>query len=217
MSTCLSPERGGLVWRVAFRHSPLVNVYSEPHGRRGMALAGPVDMTRQNHLLGCFKTVQGARLAADRLEEEGVPKEALGILLSPEAREHLAIASKHTKLADGAAAGGVTGGVLGAIVAGVTTVAAIAAPGVGVLAAGPLVAMLAGAGVGAAAGGTVGGLIGLGLSETELTRVSDIITDKGVVVTVSSEDRKVLKTAHRVLDEMGAVLVRTGEGQVAQV
>jgi hypothetical protein len=174
-------------------------------------------MAEQQHLLGCFKTVQGARLAADRLVDEGIPQERLGVLIAPDAREHLGIMHKHSKAADGAATGGIAGGVLGAVVAGLTTVAAVAAPGVGLLAAGPLVAMLAGAGVGAAAGGTVGGLIGLGLSETELTRVSEIITDKGVVVTVSTDDKQTLKTAHRILEEMGALMVKRGEGQVAHI
>lgn len=174
-------------------------------------------MNRAHHVLGSFKTIQGARLAADRLVEEGVPEDRLGLLISPEAREHLAIARTHSKAGDGAATGGITGGALGALVMGVTTVAAVAAPGVGILAAGPIVAMLTGAGLGAVAGGTVGGLIGLGLPETELVRVSDVITNKGVVVTVTSDDKKVLHTAERVLDEMGALTVRSGEGQVAHI
>ena len=38
-------------------------------------------MTRPHHVLGSFKTIQGARLAADRLVEEGVPQDRLGVLI----------------------------------------------------------------------------------------------------------------------------------------
>jgi hypothetical protein len=174
-------------------------------------------MSKHNTVFGCFKTVEGARVAIDRLVAEGIPQDRLGMLVSSDARKHLATLNTHTKAAEGAATGGLAGGALGALAAGLTTVAAVVAPGVGLLAAGPIVAMLAGAGAGAAAGGTIGALIGFTVPETEVERVSDIVRGDGVVVTVSTDDREHRETAKRVLDGAGALVVKSRDGDFAHL
>lgn len=169
------------------------------------------------HVFGAFKTIQGADVAADRLIGEGVPRESVGILMTDQARDQLATVKKHTKAAEGAATGGIAGGVLGGIVAGLTTVAAVAMPGVGLLAAGPIVAALAGAGVGAAAGGTVGGLVGLGMSEHEVKYYGDILKSEGVLVTVTTTDKATRDLAKKILNEAGAVSIKSDKGATAHL
>jgi hypothetical protein len=93
----------------------------------------------------------------------------------------------NTKAAEGAATGGVIGGTIGAIAAGLVAVGALAIPGVGLLAAGPLVAALAGAGAGAAVGGLTGGLIGLGFPEHEAKLYSERIAKGAILVGVRAE------------------------------
>ena len=171
----------------------------------------------QMHVVGAFKTVQGAQLAADRLINEGIPREAVGVVMSDKARQRLATVETHTKGAEGVATGGVTGGVLGGIVAGLTTVAAVALPGVGVLAAGPIVSILAGAGAGAAAGGALGGLVGLGMSEHEVKYYGDVLKSEGVLVTVTTADKQMQKHSRKVLDDAGAIAVQTTKGAMAQL
>src|SRR5689334_16995449 len=86
------------------------------------------------------------------------------------AGKHFGVKEK-TKGPEGAVAGGAIGATLGAIAAGLVAVGSIAVPGIGLLAAGPIVAALAGAGAGGAAGGMLGGLIGLTRPEHEATLV----------------------------------------------
>jgi hypothetical protein len=77
-----------------------------------------------------------------------------------------------SKAAEGAGIGGAIGGAVGAILAAFTSTAAIAIPGVGLIAAGPIAAGLAGAGAGGLAGTIVGALVGAGIPE-ERARLHD--------------------------------------------
>lgn len=89
--------------------------------------------------------------------------------------------------ATGAALGAVAGGG-GALLA---SLGLLAIPGIGpVFAAGPLAALITGAGVGAAAGGLVGGLVGLGVAEEEAHAFAEAVRRGGALVTarVPSEE-----------------------------
>jgi hypothetical protein len=174
-------------------------------------------MSQARHVFAGFKTGQGARHAASRLEAEGIPREQISVMMSDDARRHFATVEHHTRAAEGAAAGGVLGGVLGSLIAGLTTIAAVAAPGIGLIAAGPIVALLAGAGAGAAAGGTLGGLIGLGLSEHELKHYSDIVAAEGVLVIVTTQDKATSERARRILDGSGAITLKSVRGETAHL
>src|SRR6187200_2044572 len=75
---------------------------------------------------------------------------------------------QHTKAPEGAATGAVTGGVLGGIGGWLVGIGAIALAPLGPLvAAGPIMAALAGAAAGATAGGITGLLVGYGMPEYE--------------------------------------------------
>jgi hypothetical protein len=174
-------------------------------------------MSKTMHVLGGFRTLEGARLAVDRLATEGVPRASIGILMSQDARQHFGTVEDHTKAAEGAAAGGIAGGVIGALLAGLTAVATIAAPGLGLLAAGPLVAMFAGAGAGAAAGGAVGGLIGLGMTEHEVKFYERLLKENGVLVTISTQSKEAVSLAKRILSQSGALAIETDAGRLAHL
>lgn len=78
---------------------------------------------------------------------------------------------KNTKAPEGAATGGVAGGITGGVLGWLTGIGALAIPGVGpFVAAGPIVAALAGAGAVGALGGIIGGLVGMGIPEYEAKR-----------------------------------------------
>lgn len=82
--------------------------------------------------------------------------------------------------ATGAAVGAVAGGG-GALLA---SLGLLTIPGIGpVLAAGPIVALIAGAGVGAAAGGLVGGLVGFGVPGEEAHAFAEAVRRGGALVT----------------------------------
>jgi len=71
---------------------------------------------------------------------------------------------QHTKAPEGAAAGAGGGVVIGGALGWLAGIGTLVIPGVGpFIAAGPIMAALAGAGAGAAAGGLTGALIGMGM------------------------------------------------------
>lgn len=141
-------------------------------------------MSDRKLVTGLFKDPSKAAAAVNDLSDRGVPTGTISAIVSePAAQEAFAIES-HSKVGEGAAIGAGTGGALGALIAGFTAVGALATTGVGLLAAGPIVAALAGAGAGAAAGGVVGGLIGLGIPENEIKRYEEHLEEGAVLLTV---------------------------------
>lgn len=77
--------------------------------------------------------------------------------------------------------------------------------GVGpLLAAGPIVAALAGAGVGSAIGGVAGALIGMGLPEIEAKRYEEEIKRGRILVSVHCESVHMAQNARKVLEDSGA-------------
>jgi uncharacterized membrane protein len=83
----------------------------------------------------------------------------------------------------------------------------LAVPGIGLVAAGPILATLAGLGAGAAAGGLTGALIGLGIPEHEAKFFNEEIERGGILVGVyTHEDRA--GQARKIMDAAGAERVK---------
>jgi hypothetical protein len=169
------------------------------------------------HVFGGFKTDHGAQYAAEKLSEAGVAREAIGLLMSERARKRIMTIEKHNRAPEGVAAGGVAGGALGALLAGLTAIAAVVVPGVGLLAAGPLVSLFAGVGAGATAGGFVGGIIGLGIHDHEAKLYDEILKDDGVLVAISTRDKATRDLAAKVLEDCGAIRITTATGPTARI
>lgn len=96
---------------------------------------------------------------------------------------------KATKAPEGVAAGAGTGGVLGGALGWLAVLGAVTVPGVGpLLAAGPVVAALAGVGARGALGALTGSLIGLGMPEYEAKRFEGRIRKGGILLSVHCDD-----------------------------
>jgi hypothetical protein len=80
----------------------------------------------------------------------------------------------------------VVGGAVGAVLAGLLAVGTVTIPGVGLLAAGPLAAILAGAGAGGVAGGLLGGLVNAGIPEDVAPYYEWGLTQGAIVVAVAA-------------------------------
>lgn len=77
-------------------------------------------------------------------------------------------------------------------------------PGVGpLIAAGPIVAALAGVGVGGAVGGIAGALIGMGIPEYEAKRYEGRVKDGGILLSVHCDDRNWTAKAKQILERTG--------------
>jgi hypothetical protein len=112
-----------------------------------------------------------------------------------------------TKAPEGAATGGTIGGVIGAVAAGLVATGVLVVPGLALLAAGPIVATLAGLGAGAAAGGVTGALIGLGIPEHEARFFNEQLEHGGILVGVYSHSDRA-NEARKILEASGADKVK---------
>ncbi len=173
-------------------------------------------MSSNKITMGAFRTISQARSAVFDLEIAGVTPTNISIVMHDSDKENFARLDKNTKAPEGAATGGAAGMAVGALAAGLTAVAGIAIPGVGLFAAGPLVAALAGAGAGGAAGGAVGGLLGLGITEHEAKFHTSVLKEGGAIVAVSTDDKDELKKAQDVLNKL-SVKSETAKGKAAYV
>jgi hypothetical protein len=112
---------------------------------------------------------------------------------------------KNTKAPEGATTGAGTGALLGGGLGWLVGIGALAIPGVGpFIAAGPIVAALAGVGVGGAVGGLTGALIGMGIPEYEAKRYEGRVKDGGILLSVHSDDSEWTKKAKEILERTGA-------------
>ncbi len=141
-------------------------------------------------VMGLFVETADAERALGGLMAAGFRREEISALAADRrAQAELGI-EKHSKVGAGAAIGAGFGGAVGALLAGFTAIGAITTGGVALVAAGPLVAALAGAGAGAAAGGVVGGLTGLGIPEHEVKFYRESLEKGAVLIGVRCENER---------------------------
>src|SRR5712675_938230 len=123
---------------------------------------------------------------------------------------------QHTKAPEGAATGGVSGAVLGGALGWMVGIGSLAIPGLGpFIAAGPIMAALAGAAGGAAAGGLTGALIGMGIPEYEAKRYEGKVKGGNILLSVHTEDSEERDRAKKIFEAGGAEDISyTGEASV---
>jgi hypothetical protein len=165
-------------------------------------------------VFGIYSTRVAAEDAADALVKEGFQVSDISVLL-PESLggpKHMGT-EKATKAPEGAAAGVTTGGVIGGTLGLLAGVGLLAIPGLGpFIAAGPIMAGLAGLGVGGAVGGVTGALIGAGIPEFEAKRYEGRLQKGGILLSVHCDTAEEIKRAKEVLKATGGEVVSsTGE------
>ena len=119
----------------------------------------------------------------------------------------------NTKAPEGFTTGASTGAAIGGVLGWLVGIGALAIPGIGpIVAAGPVVAALAGAGAAGATGGLVGGLIGAGIPEIEAKRYAGRIREGAYLISVHCDDSKWAKRAEEILEATGGRdVVKTSE------
>src|SRR5664279_836375 len=123
---------------------------------------------------------------------------------------------KATKAPEGTAVGVTTGGVIGGTLGLLAGVGLLAIPGLGpFIAAGPIMAALAGLGVGGTVGGVAGALIGMGIPEFEAKRYEGRLQKGGILLSVHCDTSEEITRAKDILKATGAEDVSsTGESSV---
>jgi hypothetical protein len=124
---------------------------------------------------------------------------------------------KSNKAPEGAASGAGSGLLLGGALGWFVGVGALALPGVGpLIAAGPILAALAGAGVGSAVGGITGGLVGMGIPEYEAKRYEGPVSTGGTLISVHVTNSDERDRAKKTLLAAGAEDVSSASAATAK-
>src|SRR3984957_14731799 len=156
-------------------------------------------------VFGIYSQYANLENGVDALKSAGFRSTDISVLFPENVGTKDFAHEKGTKAPEGAAAGGGTGVVLGGAMGWLLGVGALAIPGLGpLIAAGPIMAALAGAGVGGAVGGITGALIGMGIPEYEAKRYEGRVKDGGILLSVHCDSSEGTKRAQQVLEHTGA-------------
>jgi hypothetical protein len=154
---------------------------------------------------GIYASTPEAEHGVDALMIEGVPAHDISVILSDAEGGRGLAHEKHTKAPEGATVGGVTGGAVGGTLGLLAGLGSLAIPGVGpLIAAGPIMAALAGLGAGGTIGGIVGALVGVGMPEYEARRYDGRLKTGGILLAVHCGSSIDIQKAKDVLERTGA-------------
>src|ERR1700741_4095699 len=172
-----------------------------------------MEKTKKTAVFGIYPSLEAANNATDVLVRAGFPSDDISALLPDNLGSRPIATEKSTKAPEGAATGGGSGAVLGGALGLLAGIGALAIPGVGpLIAAGPIMATLAGVGVGAAVGGLTGALIGLGIPEYEAKRYEGRIQKGGILLSVHCDTSEEIKRAKEIMKSTAAEdISATGE------
>lgn len=160
----------------------------------------------RNSVFGIFTDKVSLESAVEKLKSQNFRNSDISVLMpSSEGGAKDIGVEKHTKAPEGATAGAATGVIAGGAFGWLLGAGALTIPGLGpFLAAGPIMAAIAGAGVGGTVGGIAGGLIGLGIPEFEAERFEGYIKNGGHLISVHVDDAIWEDKAREILEECGA-------------
>jgi hypothetical protein len=169
-------------------------------------------------VFGIYATRSAVENATDALMQASFPVGDISVLLPQSLGGPKDIGTeKATKAPEGTAVGVTTGGIIGGTLGLLAGVGLLAIPGLGpFIAAGPIMAGLAGLGVGGALGGVTGALIGMGIPEFEAKRYEGRLQKGGILLAVHCDTAEEIKRAKEVVARTGGEDVSsTGETAVS--
>jgi hypothetical protein len=175
-------------------------------------------MPSNNSVFGIFKTRSAVEMAIDELMRAGFRNSDFSLLLPHTVGTRELAHEKSSKAPEGAVVGGGAGALLGGTLGALIGLGLLVIPGLGpFLAAGPLMAALAGASVGGAVGGVTGGLIGMGVPEYEAKRYEGFVQNGGILMSVHADTPDKLSLAEEILEACGAHDVSAAQEESAEL
>jgi len=161
--------------------------------------------SKNKAVFGIYTSAMAAEDAVDRLVQAGFSSSDVSVLLPDNETTREFAHQKQTKAPEGAAMGAAAGGVLGGTLGILAGIGTLAIPGLGpFIAAGPIMATLAGVGAGGAVGVLVGALAGMGVPEYEAKRYEGRIKGGGVLLSVHCDTSAEIDRAKKLLTATGA-------------
>ena len=170
-------------------------------------------MAKNIAVFGIYPTYGAVDGAVESLRASGFRNTDISVLFPENVGTKDFAHEKGTKAPEGAATGGTTGFIVGGALGWLAGIGALAIPGLGpFIAAGPIMAALAGAGAGGVVGGVTGALIGMGIPEYEAKRYEGRVKKGGILLSVHSDNSDWASRAKRILEQTGAEdISSTGE------
>jgi uncharacterized protein (TIGR02271 family) len=166
-------------------------------------------------IVGLYDDIATARRVVEELAAAGFERGDISLVANNQTTGTTttgATGGNGEAVAEGAAGGALVGGALGGLGGLLLGLGALAIPGIGpVVAAGPIVAGLTGAGIGAAVGGLTGALVNWGVPEAEAEFYAEGVRRGGTLVAVKS-DESMVKEALAIMNRFGPVDVRERSG-----
>jgi hypothetical protein len=152
-------------------------------------------------VFGIYPAYVSVEDGVEALKSAGFHNSGISVLFSENTGSAHFAHKKGTKAPEGASTGAATGVVLGGALGWLVGISTLLIPGLGpFIAAGPIMAALAVAGV----GGLTGALIGMEIPEYEAKRYEGRLKDGGILLSVHSGSSEWTKRAKMVLEETGA-------------
>ena len=162
-------------------------------------------MAQNTAVYGIYSSRAHAEESIDALRGAGFRSEDISVLIPDNEGSKDFGHEKHSKAPEGTAVGAATIGALGGALGWLVGIGALAIPGIGpILAAGPLVAALAGVGAGTLLGGLGGAFVGMGIPEYEAKRYEGRIRSGGVLLSIHCDDDHWAHRAKEMLRNTGA-------------
>jgi hypothetical protein len=150
-----------------------------------------------------------ARRAVEALIEAHINPREISVVMADRSGRHAIPIEHDTGVAEGLTIGGTLGAALGATAGALLATGILAAPGIRVLAAGPLLAALRSAIAGMSAGGLVGALGGLGFWKDEADLHAEAVREGAVLLAVRADGERT-QQLRELFRESGATRVTEG-------
>ncbi len=172
-------------------------------------------MDKKTAVFGLYRTRMQVDNAVNTMKTAGFSNTDISVLFPESIGSNSLAHTKDSKAPEGATTGGSSGAVIGGALGWLVGIGALAIPGVGpFIAAGPIMAALAGAGIGGAVGGIVGALIGMGIPEYEAKRYEGQVRKGAILVSIHCDDSTWVTRAKDLLKVTGAEDIASA-GEVA--
>ncbi len=162
-------------------------------------------MATNKSVLGIYSNRDSVETAVAAFRDAGFERSDISVLLPENLGSKQITTEKETKAPEGATAGATSGAVIGGALGWLVGIGALAIPGLGpFIAAGPIMAALAGVGVGGAVGGVTGALVGMGIPEYEAKRYEGRLQKGGILLSVHCRTSEDISRAKAVMERTGA-------------
>jgi hypothetical protein len=164
-------------------------------------------------VLGIYTNREAVERATEIFVHGGFAATDISVLLPENLGTKQISTEKATKMPEGTATGATTGAVVGGGLGLLVGLGALAIPGLGpFIAAGPIIATLAGIGAGGAIGGFAGALIGMGIPEYEAKLYEGRMREGGILLAVHCRNADEVQRAKDLFRGSGAEHISsTGE------